>query len=338
MALDFPNSPVNGQVYTSAGQSWVWDGTKWNMSSTAGGPYIPLGGGTMTGPLILSTDPSANLGAATKQYVDSTTVGVAGDTMSGPLILNADPSASLGAATKQYVDTKAGAYLPLVGGTLTGGLNGVTANFTGNVTTTANAFLSKMGIQATGLPMGTPCLFGVSYSAAGGTNGSSNQTIQPSLSINGGNNGAICQHFPAGFSGFFPVNILNTNSAATVGYLYGSGTGVFSFTISPSDERLKRNLKDAIGALTIVNKLKVRSCDVRSGRDDAKEGEGEEHWDFSLIAQEVEKVIPFAVNQPPSHAPDGMKGLNANHLVSVLWRAVQELSERLATIEGRARG
>jgi hypothetical protein len=29
MALDFPNSPTNGQVFTAAGLSWVWDGTKW---------------------------------------------------------------------------------------------------------------------------------------------------------------------------------------------------------------------------------------------------------------------------------------------------------------------
>jgi len=35
---------------------------------------------------------------------DAAYVEVAGDTMTGPLVLNADPSAALGAATKQYVD------------------------------------------------------------------------------------------------------------------------------------------------------------------------------------------------------------------------------------------
>lgn len=34
-------------------------------------PYLPLSGGTMTGALTLSGDPTANLHAATKQYVDS---------------------------------------------------------------------------------------------------------------------------------------------------------------------------------------------------------------------------------------------------------------------------
>jgi hypothetical protein len=32
---------------------------------------LDLGGGTMTGPLLLSGDPTVELGAATKEYVDS---------------------------------------------------------------------------------------------------------------------------------------------------------------------------------------------------------------------------------------------------------------------------
>lgn len=37
---------------------------------------LPLAGGTMTGLLILSADPVANLGAATKQYVDAVSLGI----------------------------------------------------------------------------------------------------------------------------------------------------------------------------------------------------------------------------------------------------------------------
>jgi hypothetical protein len=48
-------------------------------------------GDTMTGLLVLSADPSANLGAATKQYVDSKGfVADTGDTMTGDLIVDAD--------------------------------------------------------------------------------------------------------------------------------------------------------------------------------------------------------------------------------------------------------
>lgn len=37
---------------------------------------VPLAGGTMTGPLILSADPTTNFDAATKQYVDSVALGI----------------------------------------------------------------------------------------------------------------------------------------------------------------------------------------------------------------------------------------------------------------------
>lgn len=33
MALDFPNSPTTGSIYTSGGVSWMWDGTKWTNVS-----------------------------------------------------------------------------------------------------------------------------------------------------------------------------------------------------------------------------------------------------------------------------------------------------------------
>lgn len=38
---------------------------------------------------------------------DPDKVDVAGDTMTGPLVLSADPTTALGAATKQYVDAQA---------------------------------------------------------------------------------------------------------------------------------------------------------------------------------------------------------------------------------------
>lgn len=34
MALDFPNSPALNQTYTSGGQTWVWDGVAWTLSTT----------------------------------------------------------------------------------------------------------------------------------------------------------------------------------------------------------------------------------------------------------------------------------------------------------------
>jgi len=76
---------------------------------------VDKAGSTMTGPLILSGDPTSDPQAATKHYAD-TKVAKAGDSMSGFLTLNADPTATLHAATKHYADTK----VPLAGGTMTG--------------------------------------------------------------------------------------------------------------------------------------------------------------------------------------------------------------------------
>jgi hypothetical protein len=82
-------------------------------------------GGTLTGPLTLSSDPTQSLQAATKRYVDSqitTVLPKTGGSLSGSLTLAADPTVNLQAATKQYVDTQVATAVPKAGGTLTGAL------------------------------------------------------------------------------------------------------------------------------------------------------------------------------------------------------------------------
>jgi hypothetical protein len=84
------------------GSSTQWVITSPQPDTTA---FLSKTGGTMTGPLTLSADPTTALQAAPKQYVD-TKVDKAGDTMTGALILPADPVAAMEAATKQYVDAQ----------------------------------------------------------------------------------------------------------------------------------------------------------------------------------------------------------------------------------------
>jgi hypothetical protein len=91
---------------------------------------LALVGGTMTGLLILSGDPAADLGAATKQYVDSAVdtlstsisgkLSTTGGTLTGFLTLDADPTSDLHAATKAYVDDAAADKVNLAGDTMTG--------------------------------------------------------------------------------------------------------------------------------------------------------------------------------------------------------------------------
>jgi|SRR5208283_659398 len=66
---------------------------------------LPRSGGQVTGPLLLSSDPTQPIQAATKRYVDQRIMRT-GDTISGALTLAADPTQPLQAATKEYVDNQ----------------------------------------------------------------------------------------------------------------------------------------------------------------------------------------------------------------------------------------
>ena len=87
-----PASPVLGQLWLDTSQTpdelKVYDGSsfvrvdplgiteaagdaRYLQPGTAASTYLPLAGGTLTGTLTLDADPTANLHAATKQYVDA---------------------------------------------------------------------------------------------------------------------------------------------------------------------------------------------------------------------------------------------------------------------------
>jgi hypothetical protein len=145
---DVPPTPPSGQFMgaVSAATKFAQLGF-FNPSAV----YLPVAGGTLTGPLILAADPTAALGAATKQYVDNR-LPIAGGQMLGPLALAGDPTTPLQAATKQYVDVK----LAITGGTMTGflvlsadpqnALQAATKQYVdGHITTATSGFLPLAG-------------------------------------------------------------------------------------------------------------------------------------------------------------------------------------------------
>ena len=86
---------------------------------------LPAAGGTLTGALTLAADPTVSMQAATKHYVDAQatiSLPISGGTLTGPLALPSNPASALQAAPKQYVDSQIAYALPLAGGTLTGAL------------------------------------------------------------------------------------------------------------------------------------------------------------------------------------------------------------------------
>lgn len=99
-------TPHNGDIRVVGTDINIYASGQWRGMSV--GDFVSTSGDTMTGPLTLSGNPTANLHAATKQYVDNGFVSVAGATMTGQLTLSNAPTANLHAANKQYVDSVAG--------------------------------------------------------------------------------------------------------------------------------------------------------------------------------------------------------------------------------------
>jgi len=121
-------APMDGVTYGRANGEWIEAG-----GGSGGASFLPLTGGTLTGPLTLSGTPTADLHASTKLYVDQTALSVAttaaggrvaraGDTMTGPLVLSGAPTLDLHAATKLYVDTADAGKVAKAGDTMTGNL------------------------------------------------------------------------------------------------------------------------------------------------------------------------------------------------------------------------
>jgi len=144
-----PTGGTSGQVLSKSSASdyalsWINDFTQ----ALADARYVQLGGGTMTGLLTLSADPSTNLQAATKQYADTKMTQAQGD------------------ARYLLPATAASTYLPLAGGTLTGTLTSraiavqATYAITGNgsvpVGGTTNQVLSKTSATDYAVAWATP--------------------------------------------------------------------------------------------------------------------------------------------------------------------------------------
>ena len=82
--------------------------------------------------------------------VMSSQLAATGGTLSGPLYLSGDPTQPLEAADKHYVDTQVATAVPLAGGNMTGGVtapavNGVQAPATGSAQTTLQAAMNAAG-------------------------------------------------------------------------------------------------------------------------------------------------------------------------------------------------
>jgi hypothetical protein len=128
-------------------------------------------------------------------------------------------------------------------------------------------------------------------------------------------------------------DLYNTTAAAYRFYVDNAGT-VFatSTTISAiSDIRLKENVRDLDAGLDTILALKPRRFDWKAGKGkDVRD-------DMGFIAQEVEEVLPALIGgwKAGEGEPDDLKSVKAGDLIPVLVKAIQELTARVAQLEGK---
>ena len=181
------------------------------------------------------------------------------------------------------------------------------------------------------------------FSAASGSAGTQITTFTEAMTLNASNNllvgitttVAACDGrigvFKNSASTASPtLAVLNADgSAAWVAFsdtatVFGSITRLTSSTLynTTSDQRLKTNIVDA--PLGNIDAIKVRSFDwITDGS----------HQEYGMVAQELIEVAPYAVNKPEN--PDEMMGVDYSKLVPMMIREIQDLKQRIETLENK---
>ena len=104
------------------------------------------------------------------------------------------------------------------------------------------------------------------------------------------------------------------------GDFHADGDVIAYSTTTPSDERLKENVKVIDNALDKLDQLRGVTFDWID-RDDKRSG--------GIIAQELEKVMPELVKEVDSlKSEDSFKAVDYNGLIGLLIEAVKELSDK----------
>ena len=100
--------------------------------------------------------------------------------------------------------------------------------------------------------------------------------------------------------------------------LHVIGNIIASGTITPSDKRLKSNIKDVSYGVKELLKLKAVSYTKKFSLDKAEKGEVKE---IGFIAQDLQKILPELVTE---NGDDKLLAVNYTSLIPILIKAIQE--------------
>lgn len=137
MAIDFPTSPTTGQTVYLAGNAYTWDGTKWWTSTGkaaairqvftagAGQTSYTVTGGYFAGTIDVYLNGVKLVSGDDYTATNGTTITLTSGATAGDVL-----------EVVSFNSFSIANMLPLTGGTLTGGLVGTTATFSGNVSAT----------------------------------------------------------------------------------------------------------------------------------------------------------------------------------------------------------
>lgn len=104
MAIDFPNSPTTGQIFTSGDKSWIWDGSVWKAYGASLSPTVLKVDSTNTRVGINNQSPAytldvtGDINASSALRIGNNTVGTS-ETFTPTIVGSTSGSVTLGNGT-----------------------------------------------------------------------------------------------------------------------------------------------------------------------------------------------------------------------------------------------
>jgi hypothetical protein len=293
---------------SSAGQVLKWSGSTWQAGSETGG-----GGGG-----------SASVSLTAGSSVDGLSIELDPSTITG--------TGTIGLTGNINVDSVTGTLPVENGGTGSDSLNN--AGIINNVNTSLQTVVSNFQINPA---LGNARLFF-------GESSSNPEFIKHTVVGSSGQIEVFTNNTLRFAVADVAVSFLTSIGAAASGLIIGSTGGRFNdiFLVnSPnvsSDKRLKNNIQDTDIGLDFINSLKPKKFKINNQEDNK--------FHYGLIAQEVEAVLdeknvdkktfsPWLLAD--SEDPDSDQSLRYEGFISPMMKAIQELSEKVTTLEAKVK-